>query len=137
MSLYYSADIISLILVILFGVLIDGDIVLLGSSHRISPIHSTIPWIMLIIILFVLGIPYFWTPIAALLHLFLDSLDWGIYAFYPLSKKIYGPKILSKRSTLDPQKDPVEKFVKQYLSSSFLYAEIFLMIVTIITFTLL
>lgn len=134
MSIYFNADTISLLLVIMFGVLIDGDAVLLGSSHRDSPIHSIIPWGFLIPTLYLLDISYFWTPIAALLHLFLDALDWGIYAFYPLSKRIYGPRVLTRKTTLNPKSDTIISFVREYISSAFLYGEILLAFMTITIF---
>jgi len=49
-------------------------------------------------------------------HIILDSIDWGVYPFYPISKKSLGLRILAKKTNLDPQKESIITFIKANLS---------------------
>jgi len=126
-SRYLGGDIWSLFLAIFFGVLIDGDVVLFGSRHRQSILHSVVIWPILGIILYIVHVDYFWTPIFAVIHIAMDSLDWGVYALYPFSSNIFGPRILARRSRLNPGKNMIIEFFVEYVSNRmFLVAEIVL-----------
>jgi len=114
---YIECDIYSLLLAIFFGVLIDGDAVVLGSRHRMSMLHSLVLWLPTIPILYMLGVDYYWTPLFAIIHIAMDSLDWGVYAFYPFSNRIFGLRYMSRRSLLNPGKNRINEFAREYLSS--------------------
>lgn len=97
------------------GVGLDLDI-LFKEAHRGAWTHSifTLP---IAIPFLVFGSWYFLlVSLAILLHLFLDSLDWGVRLFYPFSRRFCGLGAVGKSSRLDPEKDPVLDFVEFYLS---------------------
>jgi len=132
---YFGHDTTSLVLAILFGVFIDGDAILLGSKHRVSILHSIVPWPVVVAILYIAGTPYYWTPICAIIHILMDSLDWGVYAFYPISSRIYGLRIIGKNSRLIPGKNRIVDFTKEYLSNKlFLALEIIFGITALVLF---
>lgn len=112
---YFGADLNSLILGIILGVLIDGDALLLGSKHRASPLHSYLLWVLLIPTLYILNIKYFWTPIFALIHLVLDTIDYEVYIAYPISNKSLGLNLAAKNSSLIPGKNSLAEFAMHYL----------------------
>ncbi len=125
----------SLLLAIVMGVLIDADAIFLGSMHRLSILHSLALWLPALLIGFLLDIPYYWTCIFAIVHILLDSLDWGVYVFYPLSTKLWGPRLIAKNSILNPRKNSIVDFTKEYLGHKFfLFLEAFLCTTALIIF---
>jgi|GEM_PF-2350352 len=106
----------SLILMMLVGVGLDGDI-LLKKDHRKMPTHSIFS-ILISIPFLILGMEYFLLILLTILmHLFLDSLDWNLYLFYPLSKKPYGINLVQKNSDLKPKEDSTNNFINHYFSN--------------------
>lgn len=113
---YVGCDILSLFLAVLFGVFIDIDAIVLKSMHRQSILHSFLFWIIVLTVGYLVRIPYYWTPIFAMIHIALDSIDWGVYALYPISKKCFGLRMMAKKSSLLPGKNSIMDFVKEYFS---------------------
>ena len=106
----------SLTLMIILGLGLDGDI-LLKKDHRKMPTHSIFATLISIPFL-ILGIKYFLLILSTILmHLFLDSLDWNLYLFYPISKKPYGINLAQKNSNLEPKKDSTNDFIDHYFSN--------------------
>ena len=106
----------SLILMLIVGIGLDGDI-LLKKEHRKAPTHSIFS-IFISIPFLILGLKYFLLIlITILIHLFLDSLDWKLYPFYPFSKKPYGINLAQKDSNLEPEQNSVKEFINHYFSN--------------------
>jgi len=99
-----------------FGVLIDGDGLIFRSKHRISPLHNIFLWIILMPIMYLLCPELTLVIVFALLHILMDMVDWGIYLFYPLSKRLIGPRVLARRSRLEFGVDSLASFIREYLS---------------------
>lgn len=121
----------SLVIMVVVGVGIDGDI-FLKETHRKLITHSIFLFLIAVPFIF-LGIRYFLLVFATIfIHLILDSLDWELYLLYPLSKKSYGINMLHEDNDLEPEKNSVIDFVKYYFSDKkILILETFLASVTI------
>lgn len=105
----------SLVIMLAVGVGIDLDI-FLKEAHRKLPTHSIFLFLIAIPFIF-LGIRYFLLVFVTIsIHLVLDSLDWEVYLFYPLSKKSYGINMLQEDNDLEPGENSVIDFVKYYFS---------------------
>ena len=84
-----------LMLVILIGVVIpDLDFLLSkkapDKNHRRLLTHTPIFWVTFLLLDFFLlhTVLIFWFSLAALIHIFLDVLDWGVMLGYPVSNKL-------------------------------------------------
>jgi len=117
-------------LLVLCSIIPDTDVVL-SSMHREQITHSLAFW-MLISIVAVAASPSAWIVIPPfLLHLFLDTLDWGVMIMYPFSRKKYGLKLAGKGTEV--KSESLSLYVKEYLSRPILlYAEIGLMVLSLI-----
>ncbi len=113
---FFSLPPYSLFIMLAIGVGIDADI-LLKEAHRKAVTHS----IFLLLISFpflLLGTRYFLLVFVTIgVHLIIDSLDWELYLFYPLSDKPFGLNMLQKNSNLEPEEDSILDFVKYYFSN--------------------
>lgn len=122
----------SLVIMVMVGVGIDGDI-FLKEAHRKLITHSIFLFLIAIPFIF-LEIRYFLLVFATIsIHLILDSLDWELYPLYPLSKKSFGINMLQEDNDLEPEKNSIIDFVKYYFSDKkILILETFLASVTIL-----
>ncbi len=104
------------LVMLISGFLIDLDI-LFTREHRRSPFHNFLFWAIISIFLSFTSLMYSLSLIASFtVHIILDSIDWGVYPFYPISKKSLGLRILAKKTNLDPQKESIITFIKANLS---------------------
>lgn len=89
-------DLINLVVMITLSLVIDIDI-FLSEHHRELVTHSLIFW-GAVILPVIIVLPNYWIIAPPIFfHLFLDTLDWGIMMFFPVSKKKFGLKLLVRK----------------------------------------
>ena len=97
-----------------FAIAVDGDIIVF-RKHRERMTHTPFFWLLVCGIL-TLIFPFMWVAIpTALVHLALDSLDWGVMLWWPLSKRPRGPMILSRE--VGEKKLSTLEYLQVYLHS--------------------
>ncbi|UCG01164.1 MAG: metal-dependent hydrolase [Candidatus Heimdallarchaeota archaeon] len=64
------------------------NLIVKKNSHRQLPTHFPLIYFLGAFLLGIFGLlPYFWLFIGALIHTFLDVIDWEIYPFAPFSNR--------------------------------------------------
>ncbi|UCB60831.1 MAG: metal-dependent hydrolase [Candidatus Bathyarchaeota archaeon] len=82
-----------LLLIVSCSILPDFDL-LISPSHRDFFIHTPLFWLGVVAVI-VLVMPSGWIVAPPFfVHLFLDTIDWGLMALYPISREKYGIKLL-------------------------------------------
>lgn len=100
--------------VIITSVFLDFDYPL-RHLHREILTHTPIFWLCLLAPFILWKHELIVVLFAIMLHLFLDTFDWGVMLLYPFSKKKYGIKLLPTVENLENK--PKLYFFKIYLSN--------------------
>jgi len=116
--MFYGMWVPTFYIVIIASVLPDADY-LIRHSHRDFATHTPFFWLCLLTLFIIWQHQYIVILLAAMLavmlHLVMDTIDWGVMLLYPISKKKYGLKILPIPENLEDV--PQTYFFKSYLSN--------------------
>jgi hypothetical protein len=83
------------LLIVVFALIVDWDFVV-SRMHRQSFTHTPAFWLLVSSALILVS-PLLWIVLpVVLIHLLLDTLDWGVMVAWPFSSRTRGLKILAK-----------------------------------------
>ncbi|TFF63487.1 MAG: hypothetical protein EU521_01485 [Promethearchaeota archaeon] len=101
----YDFNLLEFGLIVVCGFIMDFDVFFSkfakDGNHRMLLSHSIIPGI----ILFIIGMLFLWpalviSGLAFIIHIVIDTLDWGTN-FFGVHKKPFGPKLLISKEEFD------------------------------------
>ena len=101
-------------LIVLCSVVPDVDIIL-SSLHRNKFIHTPIFWGSIATVIVVINRSAWIIIPPLLIHLFLDTLDYGLMVLYPFSRKKYGLALIGEDSAKECK--PLLSYLTEYLSN--------------------
>lgn len=118
------------ILIVICAMIPDVDN-LFCSLHRNMFTHTPFFWVLITILLAIINANLWLVIFPFSIHLFLDTLDYGLMIFFPLSKKKYGLGILGKGSG-NKSKSDFDYFKVYIKNKKMIFFEILLFSLSII-----
>ncbi len=114
------------LVIVIFALIVDWDFVM-SRMHRQILTHTPIFW-MLVCSVLTLIFPFLWVTLpVVLIHLLLDTFDWGVMVAWPFSHRSRGLKILARK--IEGTKLPTTGYFRVYLGHrTFVALEIILAI---------
>ncbi|MCJ7634748.1 metal-dependent hydrolase [Candidatus Bathyarchaeota archaeon] len=118
-----------LVLMVVLSLCLDLDF-LLSNRHREIVTHSLVFWGVLVSIMVAVRPEYWIVAPPVLVHLLLDSIDWGVMTLYPFSKKKLGLRMIKSGESDEP--GSFSNSIKTYmLNRKLLYLEGILLVTSI------